>query len=253
MDHDYSGFFDHACNHYSHYLDTVIDGLEVLKVGEKPKTKDDGNIISVFKKPSMIHSFTALYFDLFRPRGYYGKADGIPIIFDSGYTHTLTPFASDFIGSITPVNKSMNGLGAAVNVVGEGIIGWSFRDNYGVKRKIQVKAYLVSASKVRLFSPQAYFIQKNDSSFSMDKDEILFHFINGGTLTFRHASSSLPIAYDSIVKTPNASEYLASTGRTNITKAQEELLLWHFILVHYNIQNTQQLITSSGVETEPIL
>ena len=99
----------------------------------------------------------------------------------------------------------MNGLGATVNVVGEGTIGWSFRDDYGVKRKVQVKEYIVPASKVRLFSPQAYFIQEDGGSFSMDKDGSLFHFVKGGTLTFRYESSSLPIAYASIVKPPNAS------------------------------------------------
>ena len=52
MDHDYSELFDHACNHYSHYLDTVIHGLEVLKVCEYPKMEEEENIILVFKKPS---------------------------------------------------------------------------------------------------------------------------------------------------------------------------------------------------------
>ena len=88
-----------------------------------------------------------------------------------------------------------------------------------------MKAYLVPASKVRLFSPQAYFIQENGGSFSMDKEGTLFSFANGGTLTFKYANSSLPIAYTSIVKPPSSIGYLASTGRTNISKAQEELLL----------------------------
>ena len=108
-------------------------------------------------------------------------------------------------------------LCAAVNVVGEGTIGWSFRDDYGVKKKVQVKAYLVPASKVILFSPQAYFIQGNGGSFSMDKDWSLFHFTKGGTLTFRYASSSSPIAYDNIVKPPNASGYLATIVATHMT------------------------------------
>ena len=73
MDHEYSGFFDHACNHYFHYLDTVIYGLEVLKASENTKTEEDGNIISVFKKPSMTHAFTAIHDNIFGPCGYYGK------------------------------------------------------------------------------------------------------------------------------------------------------------------------------------
>ena len=73
----------------------------------------------------------------------------------------MTPYESDFIGSITPVTKVINGLGSTVNVMGEGIIGWSFRDDYGVQRKVQVKTYLVPASKVRFFSPYTCFIEEN--------------------------------------------------------------------------------------------
>ena len=182
----YSGFFDHAYNRYSHYLDTFIHDLEVLKVDKNHKMEEEGNIISVFKKPSRSHTFTVLYGDLFGPRDYYGEADEIPIIFDSEYTHALTPFETDFIDSVTPGHTSMNVLGAAINVVGEGIIGSSFRDDYGAKRKVQVKSYLVPASKVRLFIPQAYFIQENGGSFSIDKDGSLFHFAKGGTLTLRY-------------------------------------------------------------------
>ena len=139
----------------------------MVKLGEAPETEGNDKIVSVFRQ-SKLHALTALDDDLFGPRGYYGKEDGIPIIFDSGCTHALTPFEADFIGTITPVNKVMHGLGAAVNIVGEGIIGWSFRDDYGFQRKVQVKAYLVTSIKVRLFSPQVYVIHECGGSFSMD-------------------------------------------------------------------------------------
>ena len=48
----------------------------------------------------------------------------------------------------------------------EGILGWSFRDNSGVKRKVQVKAYLAPARKLRLFSSQDYYVQENGGSFT---------------------------------------------------------------------------------------
>ena len=34
-----SDIFDHSCNLYPHYLDTVLDGLQFIKVGKKNKTK----------------------------------------------------------------------------------------------------------------------------------------------------------------------------------------------------------------------
>ena len=91
--------------------------------------------------------------DIFVPKRYYAlKRDGIPVIFDSGYNHAVAPVKSDFIQKITSINKLMNILEATTNVVGVGTFGWSFRDDYGVMKKILVKAYLVPASKFRIFS-----------------------------------------------------------------------------------------------------
>ena len=78
----------------------------------------------------------------------------VPVIFDSGCIRAVSPFTSDLIGQIAPVNKLMNGLGAKVKTVGEGTILWSVRDDYGVIKKVKVKAYHAPASKVRLLSPQ---------------------------------------------------------------------------------------------------
>ena len=67
LDHNYSNIFDQSCNQHSHYLDTMIRGLDVIKVGENTETEeDDNNIISVFKKNN---KFTALDGDLFGSRG----------------------------------------------------------------------------------------------------------------------------------------------------------------------------------------
>ena len=42
----------------------------------------------------------------------------MPIIFDSGCTHTVTPFRDDFVGKVKSVRKLMKGLGAAAEVIG---------------------------------------------------------------------------------------------------------------------------------------
>ena len=80
-----------------------------------------------------------------------------------------------------------------------------------------------------------------------------FKFANGGTLTFQYSGSRLPIAVGSIGKEQNSSGYLGSTGHENISKAQEELLFWHAIFGHYNIANTQKLMSTVGVDREPLL
>ena len=71
--------------------------------------------------------------------GIYAGDEGTYVVFDSGCTLAVSPFKSDFQGSITPMNKQMNGLGATSKVTGEGTITWTFRDDYGVEKYIQVK------------------------------------------------------------------------------------------------------------------
>ena len=56
-----------------------------------------------------------------------------------------------------------------------------------------------------------------------------------------------------ITQQPSPMGYLASTESKNITKAQEELLLWHSTLGHYNMANTQKLMTAVGVDKEHLL
>ena len=55
-------------------------------------------------------------------------------MFDSGCSLVVTPYENYFIGPITEINKSMNGLSASVEVVGEEKIIRSFRDDYGVSK-----------------------------------------------------------------------------------------------------------------------
>ena len=86
----------------------------------------------------------------------------------------------------------------------------------------------------------------------MYADESTFTLKGGGMLSFKYDNSSLLIARGSISKLPSSAGYLASTRQANVSKAQEELLMWHATLGHYNIAHTQKLISASGVETEPI-
>ena len=70
------------------------------------------------------------------------------------------------------------------------------------------------------------------------------------TLTLTYAEgSNLPIALatnrNEISKASFAGNaYLApaSSGKLNISQAQEELLLWHGILGHYDVADTQRLM-----------
>ena len=47
-------------------------------------------------------------------------------------------------------------------------------------------------------------------------------------------------------------EYPDMNNRLIVSKAQEELLLWHNVFGHYTIHNTQRLMTSTGVYLCPV-
>ena len=56
LEHNYSASFDCACNTHPHYLDTVIHGLEIIKVGETIEEEEDKNkFISVFSSQKKAH------------------------------------------------------------------------------------------------------------------------------------------------------------------------------------------------------
>ena len=96
----------------------------------------------------------------------------------------------------------MQGLGATVQVKGEGKVKWIFKDDYGVSQEVEIKAYYISASIVRLFSPQSYFIQESAGQFSLDKDGSIFTFTSEKKLTFTYSSwPRLPIANETLTKT----------------------------------------------------
>ena len=99
---------------------------------------------------------------------------------------------------------------------------------------------------MRLFSPQHYFKQEKGGSFKIDGDGCVFTFASKKALTFTYSKDShLPIALatkrNEISKITFAGmAYLtaANSGRLNVSKAQEELLLWHGILGYYDIADT---------------
>ena len=76
---------------------------------------------------------TCLDEDLYLPRGLYSSDIGIPIIFDSGCSVSVSPSKEDFGDTLVPSTKTMLGLEATVQVKGEGMVKWAFRDDCGIK------------------------------------------------------------------------------------------------------------------------
>ena len=118
LDYNYASYFDNSCNQYSHYFDAVRGHVE-------------GDPTFQHSAVQCITCYTSLDTDLYQPAGYYKDEDNDGIIFDSGCTTTITPFTSDFEEQMTPIQKTITGLGLASEVVGKGTVRWTFKDDYG--------------------------------------------------------------------------------------------------------------------------
>ena len=101
---------------------------------------------------------------------YIGEDTNIHIVFDSGFSVSITPSKDYFQGKMTPVTKTMAGLGTPAQIDEEGIVSWKVKDDYGVTQVIKIKAYYIPSSSIRLFSPQSYFIQEKGGEFNLHKD-----------------------------------------------------------------------------------
>ena len=254
LERDYSGIFSKNCKRFPHYFDAVKDSVGTYDEELFLLQSDTIN-------HHCAHCFTALDDDLFAPKGFYADNGDRPVVFDSGCSVSITPYKDDFVGKITHVKKTITGLSSTVQVEGEGTVLWSFYDDYGVIQHIKVKAYFIPSSPVRLFSPQHYFKQEKSGSFKIDTDGCVFTFASHKTLTFIYSKEShLPIALatkrnDISKATFSGKAYLtaASSGKLNISRAQEELLLWHGILGHHDIADTQRLMVGKGMNDVPLL
>ena len=91
---------------------------------------------------------------MFTPKGLYiGDTNRISIIFDSGCSVEFPPCKDGFEYTLISITKIMQGLGPSAQAHGEGRVNWMFKDDYGVTQEINVKAYCIPTSSVRLFNP----------------------------------------------------------------------------------------------------
>ena len=80
------------------------------------------NNIDPFPDESITQAYTSLDEDLFIPTGMYIGDGKESIIFDSRCLVSMSPSKRNVGQMLTPVSKTMMGLGAAVQVEGEGTI-----------------------------------------------------------------------------------------------------------------------------------
>ena len=187
-----------------------------------------------------------------------------PICIDSGASVSITPNPTDFVNGIHPTTLvDLKGLEGLTRVHGEGIVEWRIFDLFNTVRVIRTKAYFVPGVTIRLFSPQTYFKEGNSGSYYMSHDGSTLTLHDGTALVFPYnRDMNLPLMLPSIGESQAnpcltrldlsvlaaipgteslAHSTVADETNQNITRAQKELLLWHWRFGHCGFQWVQSL------------
>ena len=222
------------------------------------------NTAGLFRKtmhtqPDVVHSFGLLSNyefhltqatktnDLFRFQSVFhvqSDTNGAPIIFDSGASISITPYAEDFIGEIdydvdTSGNKQLLGISSATQIIGVGKMSLTVYTDTGARRNLITTAYLVPDARIQLLSICRYREQypREGCSFIISDNGCSFTFprsMGGGKITFDYRGSNyIPraTAYSQQFNKnfPNGQVFMVlEDSNLNLTPAQKELLKWHF-------------------------
>jgi hypothetical protein len=169
--------------------------------------------------------------------------DALPIIADTGCTKASSFDPLDFEGPIIPLPSGtrMQGIGATVDIKGQGTIKWTVIDDSGTSRVIRTPGYYVPDMQVRLLSPQAYM---RDPTSSCDQFALN---ANSATLSWNNGLHTLTIPYDDATTLPFMRAYrdpaksaeavaahfsVTDALNQNLGHGQKDLLKWHTRLGH---------------------
>ena len=120
----------------------------------------------------------------------------VPLIIDTGASVTITPFKTDFISPIQPVQPTqIQGIASGLQVVGKGDVSYTFKNDLEHSQTITLTDCLyVSQCSVRLLCPHQIGLSTGHSS---DSFNALF---NNPILTVDGHPTTLQ--YDSLTKLP---------------------------------------------------
>lgn len=201
-------------------------------------------------------------------------SDQVPTIVDSGASVTVTPFLSDFVGTLQPPPfEELSGLQYNTPVVGIGLIELEVFDLHGTVAKIRTLACFVPDAQVRLYSPQTHF-QKSGMKGSLlltaygarlvtpDDAELHFPFADGSNLPFMlEHTNRVPtddtIGIDSadvdVLSDPHSMVTVLDERNQNLTASEKELLLQHHKLGHAGFDRIQALGRPPSQGGQPVL
>ena len=185
--------------------------------------------------------------------------DLLPVVIDSGASISLTANYNDFVGPICPATiTELQGLSHTTKAHGVSQVKWTVRDVFGTTCTIKTQAYYVPEATVHLFSPQTYFREQQQGHLQLDHSRTTLQLHDGSLLHFpSNVNNNLPLMLpaepchvglmfdDAMVLGDGHSVYnymsVADESNQNLTRAQKELVLWHWKLGHANLQWIQTL------------
>ena len=196
--------------------------------------------------------------------------ENTPIVIDSGASMSISPFAKDFVGEFTRFDKQVDGISEEVAIEGVGDVEWTVLDSFGKKGTIRTTCYLMPRAKIRLFSPQKYLQDTHsDGTYFLNSSHCTLDLVKGPTLKFVYDKfNNLPLAptFKPTEKTTSLSfvtsnlpegvqciTLLEEETNKNLTRAQKELLHWHWRLGHASQKRVQGLMRKNVHTNEQII
>jgi hypothetical protein len=190
-----------------------------------------------------------------------------PIVIDTGASISVTPNAADFVAGMVAGNlPTLRGLTNTTTVAGAGLVEWTVYDIHNRVQTIRTWAFHVPDATICLFSPQAYFQEQGggdlhcrmqDTTLQMPNGELMVFPYNQETnspfmlpVTKREHKNTVGLNGDDVDLFSSPDELfdlmsVADETNQNLSKAQKELLKWHWKLGHCNFQWIQALATDS--------
>ena len=261
--------FDNACHNNDQFLSFLVKDYDLV-------TSNHDNIFHMCDSmgfntsdlPSL-HSSP----DIVRFQSLYNEeSSSVGIVFDSGASISISPFATDFVewDTTSTLNTTLHGVSDSPSVQGVGTIKFRVITDDGQECFLLTKGFYVPTSRVCLLSTIRYIQhERNGGSFTVNEDHCFFSFIRlngGGRISFRPSkTNNLPIAFQRGSSSPPLSAFPFTTSSSShsdtvfpltstessdtdfppcptassnrhLSPIQKDLLAIHNILCHVNMQ-----------------
>jgi hypothetical protein len=167
----------------------------------------------------LLAAFQSTYSDTTTPL----TPDMVPLVIDTGASVTITPFQTDFITPLQPVQQTtIQGIASGLQVAGRGTVCYTFRNDDGEQQTVEISPCLyVPQCTVRLLCPRQILAMTGHNTDGFTSLSTTAH------LTVEGKSTTL--TYDSLTKLPY---YLLHRALNPIIPTLDNYSIHTFMLIH---------------------